>query len=768
MIPRDDSGGELMLPPIAPRAQLPSAYIPNESEDPSRGPIRLLWRRRWSVVAVVGICLLGAWIYLRETPLAFVSEARVYVQEKGPALVADQPGAVTNSDSFLYLQGETIKSSLILQHVADTEALKSLPTLKGAADPVRTLRNQLAVEVDNHLSVIDLKYTASNPRDAVAIVNVIADTFVDSRVKPEEFGTNLVLKILQEGEKTQQKLLDNALDEAAKFQTANGSISFADEKGNIVVQDLAKLSNAYTEAQVQEIVARTNLAQAKALEGHRELWTQMAANPIGNDPSVALAGNISNTLSELKIRAAALRAGYGENNPAVKSLETMIGEYQRSLDATNENIAQNYIRELQQQYDNALRNMNNFKAEVDVTQQKALKLNDLQTQYAILKNNVDRETRLRDQITNRLQATNLNQSGATLNIQILQLGDPQSLDIEPRPHKVLGMAGVMGVTLGMVCAFLQDMLDRRIRSADEVRARLRKRVLGAIPHVRGSHSIAGLGRQVDLDPASDASEAFRIVSTSIHLGMPSRRLRAILVTSPHQGDGKTIIASNLAIAMAKTGRRTLLLDADMRNPSLHRIYSLENGVGLSSILSGESAPAKAVQASGIECLDVLTAGPVPHNPSELLNNRIFRKLLKDLAEGYDSVVIDAPPVGRFADALIVGAVCKATVLVMRAGKCTLKDGEESLEHLTAAGAAVLGVVVNDLAPRLRHYSSYASQYARKFRSRGGARIASASRIPIAAAVRGNGGGMQVLEAPAVEAIDNGNGAANGNGNGSEH
>jgi capsular exopolysaccharide synthesis family protein len=778
MIPRDETNGDLMLPPIAPRAQVPSAYIPNEIEDPNRGPIRLLWRRRWSVVAVIGICMLGAWVYLRKTPLTFYSEARVYVQEKGAALVgADTPGMVNNNDSYLYLQGELIKSNEILDRVAKLDEVAKLPTIAGLKDPVRTLRANLVVEVDNHLSVIDLKYSSTTPLDAVTIVNKVMDEFVDTHINPKKFGSNRVLKVLQEQQVKEEVNLKAAQDKVADFRSKHGAISFEGEKGNVVIVTLDRLSSALTEAQLGLITAQTNYESALAMQMHDELWTLMMAKPMP-DPSAVLAANASVELQQLQMQLNQMSGDYGAENPARRSLSSRIALVQKNYTDAKRSVENNYVSALKAQFESAKVQADNLDKAVHDQQTKALELNSESTEYEMLNVDLTREQKLASTLDEQIKGTQINESAGALNITQLAIGDPQNLDIEPRPHKVLAMAGVMGITLGMVCAFLQDMLDRRIRSADEVRARLRKRVLGAIPHVRGSHSIAGLGRQVDLDPASDASEAFRIVSTSIHLGMPSRRLRAILVTSPHQGDGKTIIASNLAIAMAKTGRRTLLLDADMRNPTTHRIYSLDNRVGLSSILSGETQAGASVQASGIECLDILTAGPIPHNPSELLNNRNFRKLLKDLSEAYDSVVIDAPPVGRFADALIVGAVCKATVLVMRAAKCTLKDGEDSLEHLTAAGAAVLGVVVNDLSPRVNRYSSYAAHYARKLRAKPVPRVVAPARVHLTTAAAG--GGMQVLVAPklqgrVVEAehgSSNGNGADNGhgseNGNGADN
>jgi receptor protein-tyrosine kinase len=295
-----------------------------------------------------------------------------------------------------------------------------------------------------------------------------------------------------------------------------------------------------------------------------------------------------------------------------------------------------------------------------------------------------------------------------LNVQVLQRGDKQQLDISPRYYRLIGMAGVMGLVLGMVCAFLLDMADGRIHTVEEVRTSLGMRVLGAIPHVRGAHLVTNLGRGVDLYPAAEIAESFRIVRTAIHLKMQARRTRPILITSPQSGEGKTVVSSNLAIAMAKSGRRTILVDADMRSPMMHVIHTVSNARGLFNVLCGELNVTQAVLPSGIDRLDIMPAGPTPPNPAELLNDIRFNQLLKDLCAAYDAVVIDAPPVIPVADAAIISAWCKTTIMVMRARKSTLKDGQESLDRLAAAGASVLGVVVNDVPQKHGQYGYYGS------------------------------------------------------------
>jgi capsular exopolysaccharide synthesis family protein len=180
------------------------------------------------------------------------------------------------------------------------------------------------------------------------------------------------------------------------------------------------------------------------------------------------------------------------------------------------------------------------------------------------------------------------------------------------------------------------------------------------------------------------------------------------------GDGKTTLTSNLAISMAQTGRRVLLIDADCRGPMQHKIFSISDKRGLSTVLKGEATFAEVVQKTMVANLDVLSCGEVPTHPAELLDTRTFLDLLKEVSANYDHVLIDSPPVVPIADARILAASCDATILILRAAKSTKGVADHALDILASVGASVVGVVVNDIAAnRAARYYQYAY-----YRSRG--------------------------------------------------
>jgi capsular exopolysaccharide synthesis family protein len=205
---------------------------------------------------------------------------------------------------------------------------------------------------------------------------------------------------------------------------------------------------------------------------------------------------------------------------------------------------------------------------------------------------------------------------------------------------------------------------------------------------------------------SDVAESFRGLRSAIFFGP---RAKTVLVTSALRAEGKSTCAANLAIAMAEAGHRILLIDADLREPTQHKIFSAGEGVGLSSVVAGRATLEKAITSTAIKGLDLLPCGQVPFNPSETINNQGFADMLTQLGTRYDYLVIDSPPVMPVTDARILGAMCDLTVLVLRAEQTNRRAASDARDGLLGFGANLLGVVVND-GPRKRNQYGYYGGY----------------------------------------------------------
>ena len=196
------------------------------------------------------------------------------------------------------------------------------------------------------------------------------------------------------------------------------------------------------------------------------------------------------------------------------------------------------------------------------------------------------------------------------------------------------------------------------------------------------------------NPKNPAAEAYRVIRTSVQFAQAGKELKTIAITSCTPNEGKSMTVANLAIVLTQAGKSVLIMDCDMRNPTVHKNFNLSNKVGLSSCISMGTAVADAVQETGIEGLDALTAGVIPPNPSELLGSEQMKNLLKRAKEEYDYVIIDTPPVLPVTDSLVLGRMVDGLILVIDSGEIKVEMAREVKNQLVHSGANILGVVLN--------------------------------------------------------------------------
>ncbi len=332
-------------------------------------------------------------------------------------------------------------------------------------------------------------------------------------------------------------------------------------------------------------------------------------------------------------------------------------------------------------------------------------------EYLKLQGDIEERKAFIAQVTDKIKGLELAKEAQTIvnDVQVLEQATVPEKPSFPRKTRTLAAAIFVGALLGACLALVRDRMDTRMRSVEEIQTVIGLPILGVVPAMSGRRTAIARAMTVHLDPRSVVAEAYRTIRTAVYFGAGEQACKTILMTSPEPGDGKTTSASNLAIAIAQTGRSVLLLDADFRKPTQHKNLDIKDAIGLSSVLAGREPLERAIQRTGVEGLDILPCGPIPANPSEILNSREFGELIDSLAARYDHIIFDSPPVNAVTDARILGAVCDATILVMRADKSTKKAGEHARNGLLAVGARILGAIVND-APNRKGYEVYGGSY----------------------------------------------------------
>jgi succinoglycan biosynthesis transport protein ExoP len=673
-------------------------------------PLQVAWRRRWTVLGTVILCLAAAFVYVMRATPVFTSTSKIYIEQTGPQILGDATGlALKQTDSYLYNQAALIKSTPFLTDAVEHTDAKQMKTFKGVDNIVTKLKRDLEVSVGKQDDLITVAYDSAYPKEAAALVNGIVEEYVHNNAVKKKSSATEILTILRKWKVDNDTELQRNMEDLVKFKQANGTLSFAgsEGKGNIILERLAKLSDALTQAQLATFEAEAGYQAAKQMLSDPALVQRMVEAQQSQDANHSdkeygeLLGELRKTQSE----RLSLRQHGVIRNAATDDLDARIEFLKGQITEREGVLAQAYVASLDQQRQVTQAKERDIRVAFEQQKKEALELNGQAANLASLESNVKRAEELGDSLNKRIKEVDVNSSTTdktgSLNISVLETARPEEKPTSPNKPRAMALALVMGLMLGLAGAFTREWTDHRLRTADEVGAALQLPVLGVVPHMGGKFAISERGQQVRLQPMSETAEAYRTIRTAVFFAAPGEEMKTILVTSPAPGDGKTTSASNLAISLAQAGHRTLLLDADFRKPSQHKIFQIDDKVGLSSVIAGQVKLREAVRQTETPGLYVLPCGPVPPNPSEILNGKRFAQVMEVLCNAFDRIVLDSPPVMPVTDARILAASADLTILVLRADKSTERMSRHARDGLLSVNANILGVVVNDMSKRKR-------------------------------------------------------------------
>jgi capsular exopolysaccharide synthesis family protein len=681
-------------------APLPPAHV-GRQQAANDSILEIVWRQRSVVGIAVGACLILSLLYLLVATRYYSGYASLYVQQVSSHITgnAQEVRPMQDPEAFLYTQREVIASTPVVAIALNTPGLKELKTFEGEDNLFQFLKKNLSVEVGKKDEILSISFDTPYREDAQKIVAAVVDAYKNYQSKSRHSSSGEALAVFQQQKQKRDEELKLKRAELTALRAKTGMISGEDQKSNAIRQKLEMLSTALTQQQLETInaksawedVGRTILADPKRKKDFEKYRASASyQNPSAQDDA---------TLRTEMLRHQALlqeySTRYGAAHPVMKQIQAKID---------NTNVF--YAAAVYRRYESAIKKEADLQTEFNSQQQMAVSQNVAAVQDTQLAADVVRLQQLSDELDKQIKNLAILEAAGAPNINVME---PPSVSRRPtRPYtgRTLALALIGGLIIGCGVACVRDWYDYRLRSADEVKSSLGITVLGLIPHVDDENSPIARGQKIHIDPQSVVAEAYRSLRTAVYFGTKERQARTILVTSPERGDGKTTMASNLAISMAQAGRRTLMIDADMRAPMQDLIFGINGRAGLATVLQGKATPDEVIRHTGIENLDLLPAGVAARNPSELLNNQKFIELIESLAEKYDQVVIDSPPLLAVTDARIVAASTDATLLVLRAGKSNRKLSELSVDGLMSVGANLLGAVVNDI--RRRSYKSYGS------------------------------------------------------------
>ncbi|MCH8192541.1 MAG: polysaccharide biosynthesis tyrosine autokinase, partial [Planctomycetes bacterium] len=631
------------------------------------------------------------------TPL-FTSTSRLYVEKSGPKIMSEmEQGIFTGSQNYLYTQVELMKATPILAGALKKCDAGRMRTFADVTNRIGALKTSLQATVGRKDDILSLSFTGPYPDEAAHIVNSVVDAYITFHGTQKRTTAVEVLKILQQEKTKRGQELSDRLHAMTAYQDENEALALQTDQGNVILDRLNRLSQAYTEAQLATLEANSYYESAKKMAqtpGGLQRFVDVQRSGYGLQHTEK--NELTTLLKRLRSRRADRTRQLTPDHPAVKALDAEIAETERQTQQLDQQFVQAQLAALEQQYLTALEKENQLGQRFEEQRTQTLQLSRQVSQYTILRSEWEQSKKICDALDDRIRELNVTEDAGVLNITILEVAHPADKPSEPQAARTMAMALVLGLMAGGGLALLRDMLDHRIRSTDEVADLLGAPLLGTMPAMNKKASRHDRGQEAATDAMSPTAEAVRTIRTAIFFSVPQDQARTILITSPMPGEGKSTVVSNLAIAMAQSGQRVLILDGDFRKPTQHIVFDVNRENGVAALLAGMKPLAETVTQTQTKGLYLMPSGPEVPNPAEMLGSQTFKDLLAKLAGEFDRIIVDSPPLMAVADAAILAAICDATVLVLRAERSTRKAVQHAHRKLQGVGARLIGAIVNDV------------------------------------------------------------------------
>lgn len=653
--------------------------------------VGLFWRR-WPLMFAVGLLVvLVAGVYLWRASPMYESRALILTASSDQGGTVELPSLLLGhlagiGGQSLQTEAEVIKSPLVLG-----KALESLdPELR--AQVPEDLTEALDARQYKSTDIIEVVAVCGSKRAATALADAVAQHYLTYRDERSREQLRSVVGYLDEKIDEVRRDLLNAQEALREFKLQHHTLDLQAE-AQALVNRAASMDLEVRRAEAQLAAARAELAAARQGEVYAE-GERVAARDIAETPTVV---ELKRQLVALEAKRAELAQEYTSTSPEVVALDRQLQEARTRLQAEAAKAvaaavaprqAQVWAGEAQLQ---ALRNAAGaVRAEMSSLPDKEFQLAQLQVQVQVL-------TQAYQMLNEQYQKLRISQEGQIGKARILAAATVPEAPVRPRKKMVLALALFMGALLGLGVALTVDYLDDRVKSEDEVCRITGLPVLARLWRVRRGQE----ARLEHLPEGSWLRETFRTLRSNIALSDPAGPPRLLVVSAPVAGGDKSMIAANLAVAFAFDGKSTLLVDADLRQPVQHQRFGASGEAGLTSVLLDGAEVDQVLQATDVDGLRVLSAGPPAPHPTELLGSERCRELLRRLPDYADVVVVDTPPVGLFADAQLVATAADATLLVVPMLQATTGAVAESLKLFTLVRAHVCGTVLTGIARGVR-------------------------------------------------------------------
>ena len=668
---------------------------------------RVIWQRRWAVATVFLLVVGSVALYTFMAPPVYEAVATVEVQPQARRVAPGQDVTGIGAGSYGWFaeekyqntQVEIIRSRSVAGPAFEALGLKDDPRFAKSKDPVNALRSMIRVVPRRETGLIEISVRSSNPDDAARWVNAFATIFVERNLQRAKDNAAQALKSVTDLMKPLQRQLTEV--EEKRFDVLRETASYSPEtQQEIVRQRLTKLNEGLNATQLEVARLKSLLAKIQQiLDGQGD---PMSIPELAKDEALQKLGTENVNLEK---EFEAVKVTYRPGAPAYREAESKLEKLKQRI---RSQVAV-HLGGIQNEFELALSNQENLRSEIQRAEKEAFEASQVTSKYDVARTNATTTKAMYDVIAKTLNEVSVNAQLVANNISVLDRAIPPTFPVAPNKRLNLILGALMGLFLGIATAFFMDYLDNTFHVPDDIERDLQLNTLAIVP-------------KFDREQVSTAAlkEAYQTLRTALIFLSKNRERKVVLLTSTAPQEGKSSTTAQLARALASAGDKVLLVDCDLRRPTQHIHLGLARDNGLTDFLAAPQPFMNwraYLKTAGSDNLQVLTCGPIPPNPPELLGSERFKRFLSEAREAYDWVLLDSPPAASLADAPLLGGIADVTLLVIRHNHTDRDLVRRTLQQLRRVGANVAGVILNNVDLDRAYGKEYA--YAGYYYAEGG-------------------------------------------------
>lgn len=679
--------------------------------EPEEVDLRAYWetlrKRRWTIIVSLFVVVFLAML------LTFIQKPRYEAQTKVLAKGTDRAAGADILSSSIPALGAFADQRDVQTQV---EIIKSWPLLKTAAeDTGLEVKDPTAVPVKveggKDTNVITITSTSTDPDEAMRLANNVARVYVARNLDQNRSSAHAGRIFLEKQQVKLQKDLQQAAKALRDYQERTGAVGLDAATENMVTA-LTNLESNRTSAEADRSAAAAQTKQLRNALG-QTAETIVSSTTIQRNPGIQ---KLQDEIADLQVERAGLLKDYQPQSTKVQAVNARIQAAQsreKALVAEIMSGKQMAVNPVHQQFFQQLvgaegaglsasARIAGLDRAIAEQRERLSELPEQQYRLAQLQRDVQIAEKTYLAVQDRYQQLRIAEESTLANAQVIEPALLPKYPVSPKKKLNFVLAVLVGLMLGVGIAALQEALDDTIQTAEDVERELALPLLGVVQSIPETEARSLLHAA----NFSGVSEAFRMIRSNIKFMAVDSAVQTVMVTSAMKGEGKSTTAANLAVALARDGRRVTLVDADLRRPTVHKQFEIANTMGLTNAIAGGAPLAEVCHESGVEGLRIVTAGPIPPNPAELLDSARFARIVEELRGTNDMVIFDAPPVLGVADASVLAGRVDGVALVMAAGEVERKAGRRVVQMLQQARANVLGVILNKMNTRSGSYYDY--------------------------------------------------------------